>query len=46
MDSMDPAAPVPTRVTDPLDGRDTGATEAQTDEADDDEPDATRPSGD
>ena len=41
----DSAAAIPTRVTDPLDGRDTGATEAQVDEAEDAEADASRSPG-
>lgn len=39
----DSAASIPSRVTDPLDGRDTGATEPQTDVSDDAESDATLP---
>lgn len=42
----DSAAASPSRVTDPLDGRDTGQTETQTDESADAESDASRPIGD
>lgn len=42
----DSAAASPTRVTDPLDGRDTGATEEQVDVADEPESDEYRPAGD
>lgn len=40
---QDSAAAVSTRVTDPLDGRDTGATEAQTEGSNGDEADTSRP---